>query len=167
MTVWFTSDTHYGHGGARGLFKRPFATTDEMDEAMIARWNAVVRPQDAVWHLGDVAVRQSQARVAEILSRLVGEKHLITGNNDSEAALDQLEWVSVQSYAELELDGHFLVLCHYPFRSWNRQHKGAINLHGHSHGNLKPLARQVDVGVDAWAFRPVRLQDILAKARLG
>jgi calcineurin-like phosphoesterase family protein len=53
------------------------------------------------------------------------------------------------------------VLCHYPFRSWNQQHKSSINLHGHSHAKLKPLLRQIDVGVDAWDFRPVRLEQLL------
>ena len=43
--------------------------------------------------------------------------------------------------------------------------KGAINLHGHSHGRLKPLPRQLDVGVDAWDFRPVRLEQVLASAK--
>jgi hypothetical protein len=33
-------------------------------------------------------------------------------------------------------------------RTWNRIGRGALNLYGHSHGRLAPLARQVDVGVD-------------------
>jgi calcineurin-like phosphoesterase family protein len=41
--------------------------------------------------------------------------------------------------------------------------KGSVNLHGHSHGRLKPLPRQFDVGVDVWDFRPVSLADILAR----
>jgi calcineurin-like phosphoesterase family protein len=67
----------------------------------------------------------------------------------------------VQDYAELELDGVPLVLCHYPFRSWNGQHRRALNLHGHSHGRLKPMLRQHDVGVDVWGWRPVTLAEIM------
>jgi len=55
------------------------------------------------------------------------------------------------------------VLCHYPFRSWNAQGRGAINLHGHSHGRLKPMPRQYDVGVDARDFAPVTLQQLIAR----
>lgn len=62
----------------------------------------------------------------------------------------------------MEVDGHRLVLCHYPFRSWNGQHKRALNLHGHSHGRLKPLLRQYDVGVDVHDFTPVTLERLLA-----
>ena len=43
--------------------------------------------------------------------------------------------------------------------------RGVVNLHGHSHGRLKPMTRQYDVGVDAWDFRPVTLAQIRAKRR--
>jgi calcineurin-like phosphoesterase family protein len=43
--------------------------------------------------------------------------------------------------------------------------RGSINLHGHSHGRLKALPRQFDVGVDVWDFRPVRLAEILGRTR--
>ena len=59
-----------------------------------------------------------------------------------------------------------LVLGHYPFRSWNRQGKGALNRHGHSHGRLKPMPRQHDVGVDARGFAPVTLATVLGTGSL-
>jgi calcineurin-like phosphoesterase family protein len=160
MALFFTADHHFGHGGARGLFRRPFASLAEMDATMVARWNEVVGPGDTVFHLGDFAVRQSAARMAELLAALAGEKHLITGNNDGPDTTGLAGWASVQPYAELELDGAFLVLCHYPLRSWHRMGRGALNLHGHSHGRLAPLPRQVDVGVDVFDFRPVTLAEI-------
>lgn len=63
------------------------------------------------------------------------------------------------------MDETALVLCHYPFRSWNGMHKGAVNLHGHSHGRLKPLLRQFDVGVDVRDFRPVGVADLIKPRR--
>jgi calcineurin-like phosphoesterase family protein len=68
MALFFTSDHHFGHGGARGLFQRPFASTAEMDAATAARWGEVVGPQDQVWHLGDFAVRQRRAAAPSGLS---------------------------------------------------------------------------------------------------
>jgi calcineurin-like phosphoesterase family protein len=160
VSLFFTSDHHFGHGGARGLFKRPFAATAEMDAAMVARWNETVGPDDEVWHLGDFAVRQSAARMGELLDALAGAKHLVVGNNDGKATTALRQWASVQHYAELEADGTWLILCHYPLRTWNRIGRGALNLHGHSHGRLAPLPRQVDVGVDLWDFRPITLRQI-------
>jgi calcineurin-like phosphoesterase family protein len=163
MTVFFTSDTHFGHGGALGLYHRPFASVAAMNEAIVTRWNEAVAPDDEVWHLGDFAIRQPAAVVAELLARLNGCKRLVAGNNDALATTEQAGWASVLPYAEETIDGVLLVLCHYPFRSWRGKDKGSINLHGHCHGRLKPLPRQIDVGVDVWDFRPVRLIELLGR----
>ncbi len=160
MAVWFTADTHFGHAGALALYRRPFASVAAMDAAMVARWNDVVQPEDEVWHLGDFALRTSAAAAAALLRSLRGRKHLITGNNDPPEITGLNEWSSVQAYAELIEDTRRLVLCHYAFRTWNGMAKGALNLHGHSHGRLKPLPRQTDVGVDCWDFRPIAVQQL-------
>ena len=155
MATLFTSDTHFGDHRTLNIGRRPFASVAEMDEALVANWNAAVGPADEVWHLGDVARRAGD--VPGLLARLHGRKHLVRGNNDPAGTLAAEGWASVQDYAEIVVDGVSLVLCHYPFRTWNGQHRRAVNLHGHSHGRLKPLLRQHDVGVDARGFRPVSL----------
>jgi calcineurin-like phosphoesterase family protein len=163
MANFFTSDTHFGHGGALGLYQRPFASVVAMNEALVERWNETVGSDDVVWHLGDFAIRQRPAVVAELLARLNGRKHLVAGNNDPPATAELDGWESVQPYVEITAEGVSLVLCHYPFRSWRGMGKGWLNLHGHSHGRLKPLPRQFDVGVDVWGFRPVTLDEILRR----
>jgi calcineurin-like phosphoesterase family protein len=162
MPVYFTGDHHFGHAAARSFYRRPFASVAEMDQAMIDRWNSVVSPgnEDEVWHLGDFAVRQTAERVARLLGSLHGRKHLVVGNNDDAVVTGCTAWRSVQPYAEVTADGKKLVLCHYPFRTWRDMGRGSLNLHGHSHGRLKPLPRQFDVGVDVWDFRPVGLAEI-------
>ncbi|WP_395092280.1 hypothetical protein [Armatimonas sp.] len=52
--LWFTSDHHFGHDNIRSHCQRPFDSTEEMNEAMIDRWNACVAPGDTVYHLGDL-----------------------------------------------------------------------------------------------------------------
>ena len=165
MAVFFTSDTHFGDPRVLRIDKRPFRTLAEHDDALIARWNEAVAPGDEVWHLGDFALHATPERIDELLGRLNGAKHLITGNNDGPATLAAAGWASVQAYAELHLDGAALVLCHYAFRTWKNMGRGWIDLHGHSHGKLKPQTRQVDVGVDAWEYRPVTLSQIRAPRR--
>ncbi len=159
MTLWFTSDTHFGDHRTINLHRRPFASAAAMDEALVAGWNAAVRPADDVWHLGDVARRF--ADVATLLARLNGTKHLVRGNNDDVATGTAAGWVSVHDYAELTVGDTLLVLCHYPFRSWHGQNRRSVNLHGHSHGKMKPLPRQHDVGVDVRGFAPVALSALL------
>ncbi|OLP61970.1 hydrolase [Xaviernesmea oryzae] len=159
--IYFTSDTHFGDPRVLRIDRRPFADMAAHDAALIERWNAVVMPDDEVWHLGDVMAARAGDCDA-LLGRLNGRKHLIIGNNDPEATTTASGWSSVQHYAELRLDGHLLILCHYAFRTWNQMGRKSINLHGHSHGRLKPAPRQYDVGVDAQALQPVTLSTILA-----
>ncbi len=165
MALFFTSDTHFGHGGALGLYRRPFESVAEMNAGLVERWNETVGANDEVWHLGDFAIRQRPEVARELLARLRGRKHLIAGNNDPPATMECEGWESVQPYTEITADGVSLVLCHYPFRSWRGMDKGWVNLHGHCHGRLKPQPRQFDVGVDVWGFRPVTLGEILASRR--
>jgi calcineurin-like phosphoesterase family protein len=167
MAIYFTSDTHFGHGGALGLYRRPFGSVGAMNAGIVQRWNETVGPEDEVWHLGDFAIRQRASVVAELLGRLHGRKHLVTGNNDPPAATELDGWESTQPYAEMTTEGISLVLCHYPFRTWHGMGKGWVNLHGHCHGRLKPQLRQFDVGVDVWDFRPVTLSEILAGTGAG
>ena len=162
--LYFTSDTHFADVRVLRIDRRPFATMPEHDAALIARWNATVSPDDEVWHLGDFSL--PRARIAEdMLARLNGRKHLIIGNNDDAATTAAKGWASVQHYAELAVDGRLVVLCHYPFRTWNKIGKGTIDLHGHSHGKLTPIPRQYDVGVDAQDYRPATLETIVARRK--
>ncbi len=159
--TFFTADTHFGHAGARALYRRPYASVAEMDAALVAAWNERVGPKDTVWHLGDFAVRHRDP--AGVLAGLHGTKHLVFGNNDPADIRSLAGWASVAGLVELAVDGVSLMLCHYALRTWPGQAKGALNLHGHSHGRLKPMPGQFDVGVDARGFRPIELAELRGK----
>ncbi|HEX2116954.1 MAG TPA: metallophosphoesterase family protein [Alphaproteobacteria bacterium] len=163
MATFFTSDTHFGDAYVIVRSRRPFASAAAMDAALVARWNEIVGPRDDVWHLGDFAAKMPETALERLLASLAGRKHLIVGNNDPPATQRLSGWASVQHYAELNVEGKHLVLCHYPFRTWNGIYKGAWNLHGHSHGQLKKMTRQVDVGVDVWDYRPVALPQLMMR----
>jgi calcineurin-like phosphoesterase family protein len=164
MTLWFTSDTHFADVRVLRIDRRPFANMPEHDAALIASWNAVVAPEDEIWHLGDFA-RGTTEEVEALLARLNGTKHLIIGNNDPETTLVAEGWASVQHYREMRIEGQLYVLCHYPFRTWNQMGKKSINLHGHSHGKLTPVPRQYDVGVDPQGLRPRQIDEIVVPRR--
>jgi len=80
--IYFIADTHFGHKEIIQYCNRPFSSTDEMDEALIENWNKVVKKQDAVWHLGDFALRCDIEKMQQIFSRLNGHKYLVMGNHD-------------------------------------------------------------------------------------
>ncbi len=159
--VWFTADTHFGHANIIGYCRRPFASVAEMDAALIANWNAVVGPNDDVWHLGDFVMGNGTTADA-YLSRLNGRKHLIWGNHDSKGARAAAGWTSSQPMAEITISGRRIVMLHYAMRVWPKMRHGSLHLYGHSHGSLPGDSQSCDVGVDvpAWAFRPVSLNEI-------
>jgi calcineurin-like phosphoesterase family protein len=163
--LYFTSDTHFGDPRVLRIDRRPFASVPAHDEALVALWNERVGGDDEIWHLGDFMRGGANGAADALLARLNGTKHLIIGNNDDPAAIAASGWASTQHYAELRIDGRLVVMCHYPFRTWNRIGDKSIDLHGHSHGKLKPVTRQYDVGVDARGFRPVTFAEVTGTRR--
>jgi calcineurin-like phosphoesterase family protein len=160
--TWFTSDTHFGHRAIIDMCGRPFADVDEMDDAMVAAWNAVVHTNDVVWHLGDFAFRCHPQRAKEIFDALNGIKHLVVGNHDKKPTL-ALGWAEVIPFRHLVVDGVQINLSHYAMRVWPGLHRGAVMLYGHSHGTLPGSRATLDVGVDNVGFAPVDLPEILGR----
>lgn len=173
--IWFTSDTHWGHHNLVKHGHRDFESGEAMDATLTENWNRYIGPQDIVYHLGDLSL-QNELMIKSLLSGLNGrEKHLILGNHDKAIAKHPHKYTypgcftSVQHYLELKLGSgplDFLVLSHFAFRVWNKSHYGSIHLHGHSHGNLEPVGRSLDVGVDCKlgkvgeTFRPISLDEV-------
>src|SRR5262245_15658637 len=122
MDVWFTADTHFDHQLVAGL--RGFETPAEHDAFVVERWNATVRPNDQVWHLGDVGMGRL-ARFADTLRQLNGEIHLITGNHDEpwpglrQSYRRQRAWLehfaTVQAFARRRIEGQNVLLSHFPY----------------------------------------------------
>ncbi len=175
MTLWLTSDTHYGHASVIGYAGRPFDSVGAMDEALVERWNALVRPKDEVWHLGDFSLGP-RGTAGRVFSRLHGRKHLLAGNHDG-ADVRSCDWLSVSDLRTRRAEGVLLVLCHYPMlswhgSSWNRERVGSIMCHGHVHGTpadakVPPHPCRADVGVDMRGYAPVPAEAIVEAARVA
>lgn len=163
MTIWYTADTHFSHKKilVYQAKSRPFADVHEMNKAIVERWNAVVRADDIVYHLGDFAFC-GKTHMAEIFGMLKGHKHLIAGNHDNSATRG-LGWESVNSLVEVHDHNQRITLCHFPMLVWNKSHHHALMFHGHSHGNLPHTRLRIDVGVDCWDCMPVRLEQIVER----
>ena len=142
--VFLVSDTHFGHAGVcrftqpeTGEKLRPWTDPAEMDEDMIRAWNDRVRPNDKVYHLGDVVINR---RAMRTLTRLNGDKVLIRGNHDIFRD-DEYR----QHFRELRayhvMNG--LILSHIPVHEASLGRFGC-NIHGHLHGSRVKKARGVD-----------------------
>lgn len=161
MTIFFTSDTHFGHANIIEYCDRPFGSVAEMDEEMIQRWNERVRPGDTVWHLGDFSFK---AEPIDYFRRLNGHKNLVKGNHDRLKQIRKCHWgLLVETRIMIQQSGTEFLMDHYPILEWERKAKGVVHLHGHQHNGVpRPLMnRMIDVGVDAHDFRPWALEELL------
>lgn len=155
-TTFFASDTHFSHKSIIELCNRPFASVEEMNNALIENWNKKVLINADVFLLGDFCFG-GQSKWKEIFSKLNGRIHLIIGNHDIQSngfkCADEL-FEEVVYQKEIKVNDRILLLSHYPFLTWGGENKGVINLHGHLHTNpfYPPMVetndKQYDVGVD-------------------
>lgn len=155
--LWVTADLHFGHVGIvkKG---RPFSSVEEMDEALIERWNARVRPNDRVHVIGDFSGSTDAAYLGRIFKLLNGFKELEWGNHDSRAVM-QLPWVGRSEQRVIKHDGLKFVLAHHFRASWDHMYRGSYHLFGHTHGHLVPRGRSMDVGVDSWGYEPISIEE--------
>lgn len=51
--VFIIADQHFGHEGIIRHCNRPLSRAEEMDEALVERWNDIVSEKGIVNHLGD------------------------------------------------------------------------------------------------------------------
>lgn len=162
--VWFVSDLHWCHANVIKYCNRPFDSVEEMNETLITNFNECVHPHDTVYMLGDIALTSTNLNA--ILTRLNGHKHLIFGNHDKEIRKEKYKhyfaWTG--DYKEIKVEGQHIILMHYAMRTWNKQHRGAWQLYGHSHNNLPelPTLLSMDVGVDANDYKPISFEQVKA-----
>lgn len=143
--VWLISDTHFGHEKTCTVFKRedgsplrPFSCAEEMDEFMIKAWNERVKPNDKVYHCGDVVINRKSLSV---LARLNGDKVLIRGNHDIFKDDDYRQYFrELRAYHVM----NGIILSHIPIHTDSLGRFGC-NIHGHLHANRVRKARGVDV----------------------
>jgi calcineurin-like phosphoesterase family protein len=192
MATWIESDTHYYHANIIRYVKRPYIRPGDLDkdgawvnkavgaeratemtEKMIADHNALVKPDDEVIHLGDFCFGGTQ-NVIRLLRRLNGKYKFIWGNHDKPLKdfatvidyypdlKDRIQFLG--GLHEIQIEGQQIVLCHYAMRTWNKSHRGAWHLYGHSHGTLPddPNSMSFDVGVDCHGLKPVSIDQIRA-----
>jgi calcineurin-like phosphoesterase family protein len=129
---------------------------------MAAMHNAVVRPKDKVYFLGDVTMHKS-ARSLDILAKLNGEKILIKGNHDTcKIAAYMQHFKDIRAVHSVDK----IVLTHVPVHPESLS-RWRGNVHGHLHSRevLLPLAkipdkRYFNVSVERINYTPISLDEV-------
>lgn len=181
-SVFLVSDTHFGHAGVcrflreNGTKLRPWDNPEDMDEFMVEAWNQRVRPNDKVYHLGDVVINK---RALKTLGRLNGDKVLIRGNHDIFRDTEYREYFrELRAYHVM----NGCILSHVPVHEASLGRFG-VNIHGHLHANrvkrvigidtlgtapelvygTEPDVRYHCVCVEQTGFAPILLEDVFKR----
>ena len=176
--IWFTSDLHMMHNKGFLFEPRGFSNTEDMCEVLVENWNKVVKPEDTVYDLGDMALTDVQA-AAKYIKRLNGKHMWIRGNHDTDNKVDYLMdycWDKLYfiGWADVLKDGKFrFYMSHYPTLTANYDDKKfsqhVISLHGHTHQRTNWLHADnpfmYHVGVDSHNNTPVNIDEVLTDIR--
>ncbi|QDK02794.1 metallophosphoesterase [Gordonia phage Squiddly] len=184
MTVYFTSDLHIGHEKVADVRMQSLEAHDDLVAVALCQG---ITKRDQVWILGDISAggRRAEENALEFIARAKSytraEYHLIPGNHDScHPQFDRgyrrlprfLEvFDSVQPFTWRKIAGHRVLLSHYPYSAdhtaeprhmqWRLPDMGKWLLHGHTHQQVATVGtREICVGLDAWDYWPVTLEQI-------
>lgn len=179
--TWFIGDTHFSHVGMvnftdnDGKKIRPFATIEEHDETLISNINALVKPNDRLYFLGDVVINR---KALPILNRINGKKKLIKGNHDIFKLHDYTPYFEdIAAYRIYPKDG--IIMSHIPIHPQQLEYRFKWNVHGHMHSNKimggypkdendkreyhpkKPDPKYLNICPEHTDFNPVNYEQIL------
>ena len=226
--IFFTADTHFGHGnivkychrpflkdidkqalkenGGKwhdGIWKGEFASqwrisreaVDMMNNHLIDRINEMVGVDDILWHLGDWAFarKDDYYRMCRSYRDRINCQNIniIWGNHDKPTKkmpgdddyIIRDLFDKAFKLQDIQVPGQkaHIFLSHYAMAVWDRSHRGAWCLYGHSHNTAEkaleshfPHRKSMDVGIDnakvvLGEYRPFSLEELqgLLQGRLG
>ncbi|HEY0087305.1 MAG TPA: hypothetical protein VGB37_00585 [Candidatus Lokiarchaeia archaeon] len=167
MQNFFTADTHFWHSNIIRYCNRPFSSIEEMHSVIIRNWNQRVKQEDTVFCIGDWGFKKStEASDApkncydSVREQLNGRIILLKGNHDSNNLVETIIHNVVISHG-----GYKIFLVHNPKHA-NPNY--VLNLVGHVHQSwkIKKLTENstmINVGMDVWGFKPIKVNEILGE----
>lgn len=165
--IFIVSDTHFSQESichfinGQGQKMRPWDNATEMDEALIENWNRTVRPQDKVYHLGDVSMKRN---AIALVGRCNGHKRLVRGNHDIFPMKYYLPFFEEIYGTRIFED---MVLSHFPIVLDSIKPKWTC-VHGHLHSNVPRNhfgPKYLNVSIEYTDWRPLSLDEVRQQIR--
>ena len=165
MSVFFTSDLHFGHKNLiEGLRKM---SVEESDNLIISNWNKIVHKKDIVYVLGDITM-ESPKLIGQYLSQLKGEIRIVGGNHDTIKCCKVFQELKIPVMGVLDYKG--FICTHVPIHPSQIEHTRG-NIHGHIHisGEIEGLGRYnppelkeryYNVNIEFHDYKPVLFETI-------
>jgi len=172
--IFVTSDWHLFHENIIKYCNRPFKDAQEMNEKILQYNNEIVKPDDILINLGDVACGLNGRKddLKNLIQKFIGKKILIKGNHD---------YLGDDFYREcgFETVGTHMILgdiffCHYGFSKSRtmdeeslykifKKSKCKYIYHGHTHlTKINGIIPRFNVCTDLNGYKPVQLDFLSA-----
>ena len=162
------SDAHFDHTNIIRYCTRPFDSTRQMNQELLANWNSVVKENDAIYYLGDMTYGRNRHPIDYWLGKLSGEKYYIRGNHDSDS-IRRAEVIH-DRYGIKYHDYKFLLM-HDPHRPFG--YNGWI-IHGDKHNNdlenhpfINQKNKTVNVSAELVNYTPLSLEKLISLIKTG
>lgn len=161
---YLVADLHLDHDDVLEYADRPFRSVGAMNDALVARWNGVVDPDDEVVVCGDLLAGERTAAMRWV-RRLDGELRVVVGDHDAAVrALRDLRTVAAYRFAA----GGYRFHCVHDPGDTPDDWDGWV-VHGHHHARrldeypfVDPDARRVNVSVEVIGYEPLPVSDLVA-----
>lgn len=166
--IWLISDTHLNHDKDFIWRARGFSSVDEMNIAIIERWNSKVQSDDIVYHLGDVMMGELEAGM-ELVSQLNGHIRLAIGNHDTPTRIEAFKSLfdDIQFGYRIIKKKKVFLLTHYPQITGNYDNSQTYSIHGHTH-SLNPFNEDYlmyNVSCEAHFCTPILFEEAIEQIR--
>lgn len=170
--IFVIGDTHFWHTKIMEYCNRPFDSVEDMNEKIVENWNSVVKPEDTVYHLGDVSFA-GKDKTKELVSRLNGIKVLSMGNHDRRKTKS---WFRDLGFSYV-IEGTLLLLHPFPAGDFVLSHEPVntagtpyVNIHAHLHDRTV-YPDHIDTrgsvnfcaSVEMINYTPISLEEIVSK----
>ena len=176
---WFSGDFHLGSTGLMAIEKWPVKTIEKHDQALIHSCQQRAKPDDVIYHLGDVAQYGDDShykngskgldiKPSELLKDIPATFINIRGNHDLnnkvKSICDSMHMFLSKRYPSVSLS-------HYPTYDIRIDHScltAPIHLCGHVHGQWKHCLDldhrilNINMGCMIWGFKIVSDDELIA-----
>jgi calcineurin-like phosphoesterase family protein len=185
--VYLTSDLHLGHAKEFLFGPRGYKNAQEHDEAVIAKINEIVKPEDYLLFCGDFCLNTDLSAFKNYCHRILCQniififgnhnnpslsfyKELVRERYNEDIEVYPYRWnniVFVGESLDVEVDKYTFHLSHFPKLIWDKSHHNRAHGCGHSHGSCSKtlpdnkLGKILDLGWDVFG-RPISVDEFRA-----
>lgn len=153
-STWFIGDPHAGH--IKLAATRGYDSVGEMNDALIQKWNSVVKPQDKVFVVGDICINRQWLYLWRYFT---GRKILIKGNHDI-FRLEEYAPYFEDIVASVCFQG--FIVTHIPIHP-NELERFHCNVHAHTHSKSLDDPRYVCISAEQLDYIPIEQEYLLVK----